>query len=50
MADVDVDTAALHASGSGAADVATTLPGLAMWLWMVATGIVLWRRAPAADA
>jgi len=41
--------ATVDASGSGAADAATSLPALAMWVWMVVTGVVLWRRAPAAD-
>jgi hypothetical protein len=42
--------ATVDASGSGAANAATSLPALAMWVWMVATGVVLWRRASAADA
>jgi hypothetical protein len=41
--------ATVDASGSGAADAATSLPALAIWVWMVATGVVLWRRAAAAD-
>jgi hypothetical protein len=41
--------ATVDGSGSGAADTATTLPALAFWVWMLATGVVLW-RAPAADA
>jgi hypothetical protein len=42
--------ATVDGSGSGAADAATMLPALAFWVWMVATGVVLWRRVPAADA
>jgi hypothetical protein len=41
--------ATVDGSGSGAADTATMLPALAFWVWMLATGVVLW-RAPAADA
>jgi hypothetical protein len=39
--------ATVDASGSGAADAATSLPALAIWVWMVATGVVLWRRTAA---
>jgi hypothetical protein len=41
--------ATVDGSGSGAADAATSLPALAFWIWMVATGVVLW-RAPAVEA
>lgn len=36
-------------SGSGAGDAVTSLAALCFWVWMLAVGIYLFRRAPAAE-
>lgn len=42
--------ATVDESGSGLADTATSVPALAFWVWILATGVVLWRRPPAIEA
>jgi hypothetical protein len=43
--------ATTDSSGAGAADAVTSVPAIGMWVWMIATGVVLLRTPPgSADA